>query len=171
MNMPVARMEVDLDALARRKGPLNAIGRIREWARVRHWEPPNAFPASPFAKIAEMQENAGARSVGIKYDMVQEEGDAEAVACRPDGGMASFYERKDPSLGPHIRCRETAFAIAGLPVDLRIAVLAMYSVPQRERPKSDRAVAELLGLTRLEVIKRLERAYGWVGRDLGLSAI
>lgn len=155
----------------RLQGPQNAVGRIREWARVRHWEAPNAFPASPFAKIAEMQDFAGARGVGMKYDMVQEADDAVATACKPDGGMADFYERQRRSLSPHVRCRETAFALASLPAELRAVVLAMYVVPQRERPKSDRAVAEALGLTRLEVIKRLERAYGWVGRDLGLPPI
>lgn len=152
-------------------GPQNAIGRIREWARVRHWEAPNAFPASPFAKIADEQENAGARGVGIKYDMIPAEGDDPAQACRPDGGMSSFYERKDPALGPHMRCRETAFAIAGLPVEIRQVLLQMYVVEQRERPKAERVVAEALGLTRIEVIKRLERAYGWIGKDLGLPPI
>jgi hypothetical protein len=151
-------------------GPQNAIGRIREWGMVRHEEPPNAFPASPFARIAEMREFAGARSEN-KCDMVMEEGDTEATPCKPDGGMAAFYGRNLASLDRHVRCRETAQAIASLPEDLRIVVRTMYTVPQRERPKSDRIVAELLGLTRLEVIKRLERAYGWVGRDLGLPPI
>ena len=167
MNMAVHKIEADRSF----HGPQNAIGRIREWARVRHWEAPNAFPASPFARIAEMHDFASARGVGAKFDMVMEPGDSEATACKPDGGAASYYERKDPALGYHIRARETAFAIAGLPADLRLVLLEMYVVAQRERPKSDRSVADSLKMTRIEVIKRLERAYGWIGRELGLPPI
>ena len=168
MNMQ-ARIEPENEHDKRLNGPQTAAGRIREWAKVRHWEKPNSFPASPFAKIAEMQENAGIRGDGIRPDMIEVDG--ESIACRPDGGMAAYCGRNDKTLAFHIRARETAYAIMGLPEPLRVVVLEMYTVAQRERPKSDRTVAELLGLPRLEVIKRLERAYGWVGRDLGLAPV
>lgn len=166
MNMPVC---VEPESDSRLDGPQSAIGRVREWGRVRHWEKPNSFPASPFAKIAEMHENAGIRGDGIRADMIEVDG--ESIACRPDGGMTAFCEKFEKGMPFHIRARETAYAIYGLPEDLRVVILEMYRVPQRERPKSDRAVAEALSLTRLEVIKRLERAYGWLARDLGLPPI
>lgn len=153
----------------RENGPQTAIGRIREWSRVRHWESPNSFPASPFARIAEMHENAGIRGDGIASDMITMDG--ESVACRPDGGMADFCERHEKGMPYHIRARETAYAIHALPESLRVVVIEMYGVPSRERPKSDRAVADKMGLPRLEVIRRLERAYGWLGRELGLPPI
>jgi len=167
MNMPVRDMDVDRAI----HGPQNAIGRIREWAMVRHWDAPNSFPRSPFAKIAEMHEFAAARGSGAKYDMISTEEDPEVTPCRPDGGMGAFAERHDPQIRYHLRARETAYAIAGLPADLRQVLLEMYAVPQRERPKSDRVVSEALGLPRLEIIKRLERAYGWIGKELGLPPI
>lgn len=169
MNM-LARLEIEPDPRVT-DGAQTAKGRLYEWSRERHWGVPNSFPASPFAKIAEMQDNAGARSVGIKYDMVQEEGDEEAVACRPDGGMSALAEKHRKALPHHIRARETAASIATLPEALRIVVLTMYGVTLRERPRSDRVVSDLLQITRLEVIRRLERAYGWIGRDLGLPPI
>ncbi len=168
MNMAV---RIEAPVSDRQNGAETAQGRVREWSRVRHWEAPNSFPASPFAQIAEMQDFASARGVGAKYEMVQEPGDAVATPCKPDGGMTAFCERFERGLPFHIRARETAYAIHGLPEDLRVVIFEMYRVPQRERPKSDRAVAEALSLTRLETIKRLERAYGWLGRDLGLPPI
>lgn len=167
--MPV-RVEKESDPRVT-DGAQTAKGRLYEWSRERHWAVPNSFPPSPFAKIAEMQENAGARSVGIKYDMIQEEVDEEAVACRPDGGMSALVEKYRGSLPHHIRTRDTAASIATLPESLRMVVLTMYGVAVRERPRSDRVVSDLLSITRLEVIRRLERAYGWIGRDLGLPPI
>lgn len=152
-------------------GAQTAKGRLYEWSRERHWASPNSFPSSPFAKIAEMKENAGARSLGIKYDMVQEPHDTEATPCKPDGGMSDLVDRYRSSLPHHIRTRLTGESIANLPESLRVVVLTMYAVAMRERPRSDRAVSEILKITRLEVIRRLERAYGWIGRDLGLPPI
>ena len=159
-------VEIHADRL---NGPQTAKGRLYEWSRTRHYEEPNPWPASPFYKIHREQENAGAHGSGIKFDIIEVDG--ESIAVPPDGGMGEFCERHERRMHFHLRAREVASAVDMLPPDLRAVVIETYRVSQRERPKSERVVALAMGITRIEVIKRLERAYGWLSRDLGIPAI
>lgn len=158
----------------RLNGPQTARGRLYEWARVRHWEPPNAFPASPFARIAEMQDFAAARGVGIKYDMVQEEGDTEAVACKPDGGMVNMCARLENVPHSHamrMRCRETQAAIDVMPKAYRLVVRSMYEVERLERPKQIAGAAEKAQMEETTFRKTMDLALAWLQGRLDLDQL
>lgn len=167
MNMPVAHVE--LTEADRLNGPQTAKGLVYEWSRQRHFEGPNHWPASTFYKIYVEQENAGAKANGIQFDIITVDGDS--VSVPPDGGLGDFCDRWSVRLKRHNRVQDTGRAINALPSELRAVIVEMYGVAQRERPKPERAVAEAMALTRIEVIKRLERAYGWLGRDIGVPPI
>lgn len=163
MSVQIESVEVDDDI-----PPRTAKGRVYEWSRIRHHEMPNPGPGSPFYKIHREQENAGVRS-GTVHDIITVGG--ETVAVPPDGGLGDFCDRYDLKMRRHNRMVQTTKAIEALPSDLKAVILEMYGVVQRERPRAERLVAESMGLTRIEVIKRLERAYGWLSRDMGIPPI
>lgn len=130
------------------RGPRNAQGRLREWWRVRYWPGVNVWPAeSPLHAVLH---NPG-RSTVIG-----------------DGGLGDLADRLTGAQMSILRAHEVSRALLRMPRDGRNIVLAMYDVPPRERPRSDRAVAEAMGMSRLQVIKALERAYGWMAGELGL---
>lgn len=149
MNMAI-KIEAEVDN--RLQGPQTAKGRLTEWSRVRHWADVNVWP--PESPMYAVLHNPG-----------------RASGSQSDGGMASLCDRHGLSLERKGRAKECEQAMRMLPPDLFAVVWEMYAVTQRERPKSDRVVSEALGLTRIEAIKRLERAYGWLGREMGLPPI
>lgn len=162
LNMPLARMTLDDDREKRRLGPLTVIGRLREYARVRHRPQVNAFQDSPFAKIAEMQENAGIRGSGIRYDMISTEEDPEVTPCLPDGGLGELAERAGHSLTQQIRCQEVATAINQMPEMYRSAIFAMYHVEHRDRVRTFTDAAAKCGKAKGTYQLILTRAYGWL---------
>lgn len=85
-----------------------------------------------------------------------------------DGGMAARMDRIGLAFARQAWVLEIRSALLLLPETWLQVVRAMYEVPQRESVKSDRAVAEMLKLPRSEVMKRLERAYGWLSRELAI---
>lgn len=139
----------NLDAAAEDHGyaPRNVEGRLREWARARWYAPVNSWPPeSPMYAVL----NAPGR----------------ATNASQDGGMASRAERQGWALAREIRVIEVTKAIQMLPGHARDLIRYMYEVPQRERAKSERHVAEHFGLSRDECTKHLQRAYGWLEREL-----
>lgn len=149
VNMPVSEFRKTRDRL---DGPETAEGRMYEWSRCRHFTPPNPWPASPFHKIHVMQENAGMRGSGLQFDVI------DGVSCRPDGGMADFCERHDSRMTDHLRSRETYYAVMSLRDEHRAVLMAKYRVENRERPRTLRAAAEVLGVAHTTLADRLERA-------------
>lgn len=123
-----------------------------------------AHSSSVFGRIREMQENAGISGDGIRYDLIEVDGDA--VMCPPDGGLSRAVERRARELAYDIRCRETHAAVAMLPDGLRSAVIHVYVVPQRERPRSARRAAERLGVSDKTLRKRLDEAHERVALEI-----
>lgn len=152
MNMSVGELIHDRLEADRLQGPQSAQGRLREWSRVRHWEALNVWP----------KESA-------MYAVLHNPG--RATNTQSDGGMASKMDRMEAALAAHNRMVEVAKALQAMPIVSRLIVDKMYVVSAREAPKSDRVVAEALGITRLEAIRRLERAYGWLAHELCLPPI
>ena len=141
----------NLDAAAEDHGyaPRNVEGRLREWARARWYAPVNSWPPeSPMYAVL----NAPGR----------------ATNASQDGGMASRAQRQGWALAREIRVIEGTKAIQMLPGHARDLIRHMYEVPQRERPRSERAVADHFGIGRDECAKHLQRAYGWLERELNL---
>jgi hypothetical protein len=133
-------------------------------ARLMHWgqwsqQPRQHFDrsSSVFGRIAEMQGNAGIGADGIRYDMITIGG--ETVMCRPDGGMAEMADRAGRAMAHDFRCREIQDAIGHLPEVMRNTIKATYRVPYREKPRSSRMVAEMLGVSPATVVESLRRAH------------
>ena len=158
MNMPLHRMEADRSV----HGPQTVVGRLREYARVRHERPVSTFGDSPFARIAEMKENAGIYGNGIRYDMITTEDDPEVTPCRPDGGLGALADRAGDALTRQIRCQEVATAINQMPTPYREAIFAMYHVEQRERCRSFMDAAAKCGKPKGTYQLILTSAYGWL---------
>lgn len=164
MNMSVGELIHD----RAKHGPRSVIGRLREYARVRHEMPVNAFGNSPFAKIAEMQENAGIRTIGIRYDMIATEEDPELTPCPPDGGLGDLAERCDEALTRQVRCQEVATAINQMPKQYRAAIYAVYHVEQREKARTFEDAAKKLSIPKTTFQLLMGSAYGWLEGRLDL---
>lgn len=121
---------------------------LRKYAEWRHFAPPNAWPNETSIYRAL---NGGNSTKGAQ-----------------DGGMASMADRMGRAVARRAWVLEIRSTILLLPESLLQIVRAMYEVQQREEVKSDRTVADMLGISRMEAIKRLERAYGWMARELSL---
>lgn len=150
MNMHIGalqREQMDDAEEDRGIGPRNVEGRLREWSRARWYPPVNAWPPeSPLFAVL----HAPGRATN---------GD-------PDGGMGSRAQVMRWALQREIRVIEVTKAIQMLPGQSREFIRHMYEVAQRERPRSERACAEHFKLGRDEFSKLLNRAYGWLEREL-----
>lgn len=153
---------MDNEADRAKFGPQTVIGRLREYARDRHYVHVNTFGPSPFARIVEMKENAGIRGDGFAYDMIATEDDPEVTACRPDGGMADICDRMGYAISRETRCREMAEAIRTMPAVYREAIEAMYHVTMRERVRTFSVAAEKVGKPKSTYQLILNSAYGWL---------
>ena len=165
MNMAVT---IELDERVRKphgsreNGPETAKGRLYEWSRHRGLLMPSAGIPSPAYTIFREQCNAGARATGIRYEMLDD------VEVPPDGGLGEFCDRYQPAVEIVMRVRQVTEGLRSMPTAMQMVALTMYGVIPGERVRSDRYVADQLKMARLEVIKTMERAYGWMGRELGL---
>lgn len=121
---------------------------LRKYAEWRHFEPPNAWAS----------ESSTYRSVR----------GGNSTATSGDGGMASMADRMGRAVARYSWVLEVRSTLVLLPPDLLEVIRAMYEVPPREYVKTDRAVADALHSPRSAVIKKLERAYGWLSREMGL---
>lgn len=148
MNMAVPIQRAYPEVEKRSQGPQTVVGRLREWSRVQHWDPVNCFPPTSTA--------AGWRNPG------------RATDTDPDGGMSERMDKLEVALPPRIRAREVEAALRAMPAECCLVIRAMYQVPRREEERSERSAAELLKIGRVECARRVERAFGWLERDLGL---
>lgn len=134
--------------------PADVERRLDEYATWRN-QPDMIYPsgASVFARIHEMQENAGVRAQGIKPDILVYNG--EAVMCRPDGGMARKAEVLGELMETEQRCIAIHDLVRYLPDDLQRVFLATYVGPPREVPRRERDAAERLqiSLTKYQKLK------------------
>lgn len=132
--------------------------RLQQWAQWTQ-EPRRLFgrSSSPFGKIAEMQENAGVHVEGIRYELITVDG--VTVSCPPDGGMWSEVERQGSAMAHDMRCREVESAVADLPLDHRMAIVHTFVVTRREKPRTTRAVGDLMDCSHKHVQKLLREAY------------
>lgn len=154
----------------RLQGPQTIIGRLREYSRVRHDPEVNSFGPSPFARIQEMQGNAGIRGKGIRYDMITTEDDPEVTPCPPDGGLGDLIDRKGRYLAHQMRAQEMATAIHQMPWQYREAIHAMYHVAAREKCRTFDEAARKFGKPRSTYQLILTSAYGWLEAKLCLPA-
>ena len=132
--------------------------RLEKWAQWTQ-EPRRQFgrSSSPFGKIAEMRENAGIRADGIRYELITVDG--VSVSCPPDGGMWSEVERQGRAMAHDMRCREVDQAVADLPTPNRMAIIHTFVVSRREKPRTTRAVGDLMACSHNQVAKLLREAY------------
>jgi len=114
---------------------------------------------SIFGKIREEQENAGAHGDGIKPDIIVIDG--EATMCRPDGGLAALAEQMGREIARDNRCRDILDLLHYLPDHHRDVMKATYVAPARDVPRSARAAAKLLGVTRDQYGERKAALLGW----------
>lgn len=152
MNMHIGSLQrEDFDEAAEAHGhaPRNIEGRLREWARARWYAPVNSWP--PESPIYAVWKSPGRATDGAQ-----------------DGGMASRVWRQARALECEIRVIEVTKALQMMPIQAQAMIRHMYEVPQRERPRSERSCAEHFSMTRDELSKRLQRAYGWLERELCL---
>lgn len=146
----IQREEYDQGLEKNGYSPRNVEGRLREWARARWYPPVNSWP--PESPVYAVWKSPGRATDGSQ-----------------DGGMAARVWRQARALECEIRVIEVTKALQMMPIDLRTLVRHMYEVPQRERPKSERACAEHFQMNRDEFGKRLQRAYGWLERELSIG--
>lgn len=118
--------------------------RLREWAGWVHSPAYSAYPSSGVEyRILKEQENAGRRGDGMKFEIIEVNG--ESIACRPDGGMSQHAQRAGRQLALDNRCIETHKAIGFLPLALRQVIIRRWIRPdQRDKPLSFRDVGNLL---------------------------
>lgn len=138
--------------------PHTIQSRLKFWGQWRN-EPRRYFgrSSSPFARIAEMKENAGIRPEGMAYELISDEDGV--FLCKPDGGLSSEVERSGRALAHDMKCREVQQAVLSLPKAMRRTVIAMYVVPKREDVKTAQAVAERLGVSRETVREAMKVAH------------
>lgn len=137
---------------------------------------PLEFPSRPTveARILEMQENAGMPGgSGVKYPIYEVDG--EVFSCAPDGGLGDLCDMLDGRMRYDRRMREVAEAVRRLPDRHRAVIEAIYHVERRERPRSVRVVAALMGIPRTAADTRRAQALGYleaalVGRGLLTAA-
>lgn len=132
--------------------PRNAEGRLREWSRCR-WYAPVSIGASE----------------SPMYVVLNSPGRATDTAG--DGGMAAKMDKDGHAIAREARVRETGRAIQSLPPALRDVIHCMYDVAQLERPRSERAVCEKLGINRSDLSRRLSLAYGYIMARLELVTV
>lgn len=123
-----------------------------------------ARSSSPFGRIVEMQDNAGIVPDGIRYEIITVDG--EAVSVPPDGGLSEACERAGRSLAHDMRCREVESAVADLPDGMRKAIITVYVVPRREKPRSEREAALRLGVSQQTINEALTKAHARVSRQI-----
>ncbi len=148
----IQRENIDEAYEAEGYAPRNIEGRLREWARARWYPPVNSWPPeSPMYAVL----NAPGR----------------ATNGSQDGGMAGRAWVHARALEREIRVIEITKAIQLLPGHARDLIRHMYEVSQRERPRSERSVADHFGMSREECSKHLQRAYGWLERELCMTSV
>lgn len=129
--------------------PRNIEGRLREWSRARWYPPVNAWPSE--SGVHAVLHNPG-----------------KATAVKSDGGMGALCDRSGRSIALEIRVMEVGQAVSAMPAQLAQFIRFVYDVPQRERPKSERACAEHFKVSRDDCRRILARAYGWLERELDI---
>lgn len=139
--------------------------RLMKWGRWTQ-EPQRHFgrSSSPFGKIAEMQDNAGVRADGIRYEIIEVDGDS--VSCPPDGGMWHECERAGKALSFDIQCREVEDAVSRLPEQMRKAVINTYVVDKLEDPRSTHEVARRMRLSQSTVHESLSAAHMRISKSI-----
>lgn len=139
--------------------------RLKLWGRwVQQDKQHFAHYSSVFGRIREMQDNAGIHGDGIRYELIEVDG--ESVMCPPDGGLSRAVERQAADLLHDIRCRETHAAVSMLPDAMRRTIIAVYVVPAREQPRSARRAAEKLSINHKTVLEALKTAHERVAREV-----
>lgn len=134
------------------RAPTTVLARLREYSRCRHWESPNTWP--PESPLFAVLHAPGRATNGAQ-----------------DGGMAARIDRIGRAIAIRSRVIEIGSAIAILPPDMLQIIRLVYEVPVREEPKSERDVADMMGIGRVEAARRLERAYGYLARHLCLDVV
>ena len=81
--------------------------------------------------------------------------------------MAARIDQMGFYFAKHSRCLELRSMLLLMPQICTSAVVAMYETPDHE-PRSERGAAEKMGISRGEYVRHLERAFGWLERELGL---
>lgn len=135
--------------------------RLQQWGRWMkspriHFTP----TVSPAANMVEMKENAGIHGDGMKFEII------DGVSIPPDGGMSRAVERRGRELAHDARCRETNEAVMTLPLRMREAVIRTFVIEDREDPRTQELVAELMHLSVRTVQEYLETAYERVSRRI-----
>lgn len=123
----------------RLNGPQTVQGRLREWSRVRHWPALNVWP--PESAMYAVLHNPGRTTTG-----------------KSDGGMAAYCDAQGAGVAAFTRAREVGEAVSGLPATLRDAIESVYLVEARERTRTVRAAAELLGIPTMTLYDRMAKA-------------
>jgi hypothetical protein len=152
MNMPLSIQRAYPEVEKRSQGPQSVVGRLREWSRARHYPSMNCWP--PESPMYAVLKSPGRATNGSQ-----------------DGGMASTMDRMGGAVAAYTRSKEVGAAVAILPSTLRIVVLTMYHVEKMESPRPERIVAEMLKVPKSQVQARLNRAYGWLARELCIPEV
>lgn len=135
--------------------------RLIQWGEwIQDPRPPYDPTKSPFGRIQKEQFNAGARSDGIRYEVI------DGVSCKPDGGLALLAEKMGRMIAHGIKCKETHSAVHDLTERMRQIVYLRYVVPRREKPRSLQAIADSLSLDKSTIHESLNAAAGRIERRI-----
>lgn len=136
----------------RLNGPQTARGRLREWARARHWPELNVWPAE-----------------SAMYAVLHSPG--RATNTQSDGGMSSQADRYSAALAMWNRTVETAKAIEMMPREYRLVIHAMYKVEKLKRAKELDEAARVAGMPIPTYRKAMDNALAWIQGRLCLEAL
>lgn len=143
MNMQVRLSEETYTDYA----PRSVKGRLREYCRYRGISR-NAWPQeSPLFAVLHAP--------------------GRATNGAQDGGMAARIDQMGFYFAKHARVLELRSLLILMPQICTSAVVAMYEAADHE-PRSERAAAEKMGISRAEYVRHLERAFGWLEREMGI---
>lgn len=152
MNMAV-EIEIDQSEYDRRlHGPQSVRGRLREWARARHWPEMNCWPPE-----------------SAMYAVLHNPGRATNVSS--DGGMAAKADRYGVSFAMWQRTIETGQAIEMMPSEYRQVVYAMYRVEKRERPRELDDAATVAKIPVQTYRRAMDMALAWLQGRMCLQAL
>ncbi|MDR3414613.1 MAG: hypothetical protein P4L83_00370 [Nevskia sp.] len=126
--------------------------RLREYAAWLRHPRLEIGCGSIFGRIQDEQMNAGAGGDETRPDIV------DGVSCRPDGGLSRLAEQMSRDLRRDMCCRDIHALVQHLPEHHRRTLAAIYDSSE---PRSVRAAAEALGVSRGQYCERKAALMAW----------
>lgn len=131
---------------------LTVIGRVREFYKVSRWGAFNAWP--PESAIYAVLHSPG-----------------RATNTQSDGGLAMKADLMDGEMSSRRRAYEVMTAMRAMPAGYRRAIEATYNVPVREKPRTVRVAAAMVGVGTATYGKMMAAGLAWLQGRLCIAHI